>query len=115
MILGPVMLALEIDPLVSTAVSGFTVLFTSSSTTSQFTIAGAIHFMHAWLFMLLSLFGSLLGTFVLRKIIKKYNKPSIIVWIIFGVLCLAGLVLPYNMISNILSAKRKVMEFGKFC
>jgi hypothetical protein len=65
--------------------------------------------------MILSLVGSLLGTFVLRKIIKKYNKPSIIVWIIFGVLCLAGIVLPYNMISNITSGKRKIMEFGKLC
>ena len=48
MILGPFMLALGMDPNLSTALSGFTVLFTSSSTTSQFIIAGAIHLQHAW-------------------------------------------------------------------
>jgi uncharacterized membrane protein YfcA len=52
MILGPFMLALGMDPNLSTALSGFTVLFTSSSTTSQFIIAGAIHIQHAWVIFL---------------------------------------------------------------
>jgi len=54
MILGPFMLALGMEPAIATALSGFTVLFTSSSTTSQFIIAGAIHVEHAAWFMLFS-------------------------------------------------------------
>lgn len=51
MILGPFLLDLGMDPIISTALSGFTVLFTSSSTSSQFIIAGAIHLQHAWVLM----------------------------------------------------------------
>lgn len=94
MILGPFMLALEMNPQISTALSAFTVLFTSSSTSLQFTIAGAIHFSHAWLFMSLSLIGSLIGNFGLKALINKYKKPSILIWVIFGILCMAGVVLP---------------------
>jgi len=85
MILGPFMLSLGMDPTVSTALSGFTVLFTSSSTTSQFIIAGAIHIQHAWVLMVFSLIGSFIGNLVLKRIIKKYNRPSLIIWVIFGI------------------------------
>jgi uncharacterized membrane protein YfcA len=94
MILGPIMLAMGINPKISAALSGFVVLFTSSSTTVQFTIAGGIHGTHAWLFMVMSLIGSLLGIFALKALMKKYNKPSLLIWIIFGIMCLAFLVLP---------------------
>lgn len=85
MILGPFMLALGMDPGLSTALSGFTVLFTSSSTTSQFIIAGAIHLEHASWFMLFSLIGSFIGNLVLKRMIKYYNRPSLIIWVIFSI------------------------------
>jgi len=64
MILGPFMLAMGMDPTLSSSLSGFTVLFTSSSTTSQFIIAGAIHLKHAWGLMLFSLIGSFIGNLI---------------------------------------------------
>lgn len=85
MILGPFLLALGFDPAIATALSGFTVLFTSSSTTSQFIIAGAIHIEHASWFMLFSLIGSFIGNLLLKRLIKKYERPSIIIWVIFGI------------------------------
>lgn len=94
MILGPFMLALGMDPQISTALSGFTVLFTSSSTSTQFTIAGAIHIEHAWVLMIFSLIGSLIGNLALKKLIAYYKRPSFVVWVIFGILLLATFVLP---------------------
>merc|ERR1712196_7287 len=94
MILGPFMLAMGMDPTISTALSGFTVLFTSSSTTSQFIIAGAIHLEHAWVLMVFSLIGSFIGNMILKRLIKYYNRPSLVIWVIFGILCLACAVLP---------------------
>lgn len=44
MIINPVMIDLGYITEVSAAISGFSVLWTSSSTTSQFIIAGAINF-----------------------------------------------------------------------
>lgn len=115
MILGPFMLALDMEPRISTALSGFTVLFTSSSTTAQFIIAGAVHFEHAWFFMVMSLIGSLGGLYILRTLVKKYNKPSILIWIIFGVLCMAGVVLPLQMGYNLLNSHKGLLTFGKLC
>ena len=115
MILGPFLLGLGMEPRISTALSGFTVLFTSSSTTLQFTIAGAIHFSHAWIFMLLSLIGSVIGNIALKELIRRYKKPSILIWIIFGILVLAGFVLPIQMIYNTIHNSKGAFSFGKIC
>ena len=114
MILGPFMLAIGMDPAISTALSGFTVLFTSSSTTSQFIIAGAIHIEHAWVLMLWSLIGSFIGNLILRRIIKKYNRPSLVIWVIFSILALSCLVLPAQTIYNAIT-KEGVFSFGEVC
>lgn len=114
MILGPFMLALGMEPAISTALSGFTVLFTSSSTTSQFIIAGAIHIQHAWVLMVFSLIGSFIGNLILKRIIKKYNRPSIIIWVIFGILSLSCCVLPAQTIYNAV-VKEGSLTFGSVC
>ena len=115
MILGPYMLAAGIDAQTSTALSGFIVLFTSSSTSSQFTIAGAIHFKHAWLFMITSLIGSVIGGVILKAIIKKYKKPSIIVWTVFGILVMSLIILPAQMTYKTLKNPDAAFSFGSFC
>jgi uncharacterized membrane protein YfcA len=86
MILGPFMLNLGFEPQYATALAGFIVVFTSSSTSSQFSIAGAIHLRHAGWFMFTSLLGSLSGTIILKKLVKHYKKPSILVWVVFSIL-----------------------------
>jgi uncharacterized membrane protein YfcA len=115
MVLGPYMLAMGLDAQTSTALSGFIVLFTSSSTTSQFTIAGAIHFRHAWLFMLTSLIGSVIGGVILKALILKYKRPSIIVWVVFGILVISLIILPAEMTYRVLDNYEVAFSFGTFC
>lgn len=114
MILGPFMLDLGMDPSISTALSGFTVLFTSSSTSTQFVIAGAIHLEHAWVFMVFSLIGSVIGNLLLKQLIRKYNRPSFVVWVIFSILALASIVLPAQAIYNAIENKGS-MSFAMPC
>lgn len=115
MILGPFMLAMDMDPQISTALSGFTVLFTSLSTSTQFLIAGAFRLDQAWFFMVSSLIGSIIGAILLSALIAHYKKPSLLIWIIFGILVIAAFVLPIQMISNMFSAKKGLFSFGSFC
>ena len=115
MILGPYMLAMGIDAQTSTALSGFIVVFTSSSTSFQFTVAGAIHIRHAWLFMITSLIGSVIGGIILKRIIKKYNRPSLIIWTVFGILILALVVLPAQMIYKMMQNSETAFSFGSLC
>ena len=115
MVLGLYMLNLGMDIQVSTALSTFVVLFSSASTTFQFVIAGAIQMRHAWLFMILSLIGAVIGNFVLKALLRKYKRPSVLIWVLFGVLCIATGVLPIEMGFNVLSKSKSAIAFGHFC
>ena len=115
MILGLYMLSLGMDVQVSTALSTFVVLFSSAATTFQFIVAGAIHMRHAYMFMFLSLIGSLIGNLILKAVLKKYKRPSILIWILFGVLCIATGVLPIEMGLNIARKSSSSIAFGPFC
>lgn len=114
MIMNPVMLDLGFLPEVSAAVAGFSVLFTSSSTTSQFVVAGAINFEQALYYLGFSSLGSLIGNIIIFRIVRKYNKPSILVWILFGLLFSSVLVLPTMGIYNIYR-KGNVFNFNSPC
>lgn len=78
-----------VDTEVAAAVAGFSVLFTSSSTTSQFAIAGAIDISQAFIFLIFSALGSLFGNFIILRAVDKYKRPSILIWILFGILTAA--------------------------
>ena len=115
MIIGNYMLEIGMDAHLTTALSTFLVLLSSTATTFQFMLAGAIHMRHAPFFMLLSLIGSLIGNFLLKALVKKYRRPSIIVWTLFGVMCVAGIVLPFEMVLNIMGKSSSAIAFGKLC
>lgn len=115
MVLGLYMLSLGMDAYVSTALSTFIVLITSGATTFQFIVAGAIHLRHAGMFMLMSLIGSIIGNLALKALLKRYKRPSMLVWILFGVLCLAIAVLPIEMGINIARKNVSAIAFGKLC
>lgn len=115
MVLGLQMLALGMDTEATTALWTFIVFVWSGSTTIQFYIAGAIHMKHAVLFTLFSFLGWLGGNLILRALIRKFKKPSIIVWTLFVVLILATIVLPIDIIEQIIKVPSWAYTFGKFC
>ena len=64
--------------------------------------------------MFFSLIGSFIGNLILKRLIKKYNRPSLIIWVIFGILSLACLVLPAQTIYNAVT-KTGAFTFGSLC
>lgn len=94
LVINPVLLKAGIKPRIAAAVSSVVVLFTSLSTTSQFIIAGAINVKFAIFIIFASACGSMVGNFLFKEIMKKYNKPSLIVWILFFLLAASGIILP---------------------
>lgn len=114
MIMNPVLLGLGFIPEVAAAVAGFSVLFTSSSTTSQFIVAGAVIFKQAIWYLFFSSIGSLIGNIIIFRLVRKYNKPSILVWILFGLLASSVVVLPTMGIYNIYR-KGRIFEFNSPC
>ena len=87
--MNPVFLSMGVPTEVAACVAGFSVLFTSSSTTSQFAIAGAIDMTQAFIFLIFSALGSIGGNFIILRAVDKYKRPSILIWILFVILILA--------------------------
>ena len=72
MVLGPLLLEMGLIPEISTATSSFLVLFTSSSTTTQFFLLGMLKLNFTVYFWFISMFASFIGLFLLRKIVQFY-------------------------------------------
>lgn len=93
-IINPILLELGYHPAIASTISSYLVLFTSLSTTTQFLIVGAFDLHYALYIFLFSAIGSFLGNFIILKIMRKYDRPSIIVWILFLLLLLSTFILP---------------------
>lgn len=114
MIMNPVFLSMGVPTEIAACVAGFSVLFTASATTSQFIIAGAINFTQTFIFLIFSAIGSLAGNFLILRSVDKYNRPSILIWILFSILVVAALVLPAMGIYKTIM-KEHVFQFDSPC
>ena len=116
LVINPLLMGMGFDPITSTAMSNTSVFFSASSTTTQFLAAGAIHYEHAWLFTSLSLTGAFCGNFILAKLVKKYQKPSFIIWVVLAVLLISGIVMPTDLaLTTDYSSWKKIFNFGPLC
>lgn len=93
-VMNPVMLNLGFLPEVAGALSSFCVLFTSSSTTTQFIIQGAITIQDSVVFLVVSAVGSLIGGYLISKLVEIHRRPSYLIWLLFGLLVLSMIILP---------------------
>lgn len=86
MVKGPIMLEMGILPPVQSATASFMILFTASSTTLQFAIAGqfpgSLQYDYAAWFAFVGFVGGLCGQKVVAFLVKKYKRESIVVYIL---------------------------------
>lgn len=94
LVINPILLKEGLAPSVAAGVSSVIVLFTSLSTTTQYIIVGAFDLWFAFYIIIASGIGAIIGNSVLKKLLRKYNKPSILVWILASLLIASGIVLP---------------------
>ena len=96
LVLGPMLLEMGINPIISTATSNFLVLFTSSSTSLQFIIMGMMNFDYGFACTICSTFGSLIGTLIIQKLLKKTGRPSILIFTLGMVLGISTILIPWD-------------------
>ena len=113
LVMNPLLLSIGYDPISSTAVSNLSVFFSSMSTSIQFIAVGSIHYEHAWLFTVLSFAGALTGYFILAALLRKYKRPSLVIWAILIVVVASGIVMPLELLLTI--NKQQIIEFGRVC
>jgi hypothetical protein len=78
-IMSPVLLKLGVRPEVMAASMSFMVFFTSTVSALQYTIAGKVNMSYALWNLGFCLLGSAFGVFVIKAIVDKYKRASIIV------------------------------------
>ncbi|KAG2387586.1 hypothetical protein C9374_001180 [Naegleria lovaniensis] len=82
LVVGPLLLEMGVNPLVSVATSSFTVLLTGSSTAIQFLIMGVISWDYFCWYFVCGILSGIAGQIVVALLMKRFNRPSLIVFII---------------------------------
>jgi uncharacterized membrane protein YfcA len=113
-IMNPVMLRLGIRPEVSTATSSFMVLFSSTISMLQYAIARKLNYVYGLWLLLFSCVGSFLGVFVVKRIVDKYRRSSVIVMVLALIMITCGIVVPTYGILLYLN-ENKEDGFNNYC
>lgn len=93
MILGPIFVALDFQPQVGTATTGFMILFTALGGTVKYLTIGKLSIFHLLWFGGLGICGGQTGQRVVKKIIQKTGRPSYVVFILGGIIGLAVIIM----------------------
>lgn len=117
MVTGPLLLSMGVPPQVSVATSSFMIFFTSSSTAAQFSIIGAIPWDYGLWYIVFGIGSGMMGQYLIGKLLKKYNKASLVVFIVVGTIVVSCMFMlgtgVYRTILDIQSGAS--MGFRKFC
>lgn len=110
LVLNPIFISYGLLAEVSTASCNLFVLLSSFSSFLQFFMAGLIDLRVATELFCVGMVGSFLGTFVIKKLVDKYKRSSILVFLLGSMLLVIGIIIP---ISLVLEVRRQVDE-GSF-
>jgi uncharacterized membrane protein YfcA len=115
LILGPIMLKLGVRPEVSAGTSTAIIILTSSISVFQYGVAGKLDFTYgAWLFFM-SFIGSSIGVTVVKLIVAKLKRGSIMVMILTILMGLCAVLTPVYGIVNLTSSSNIALGFKSYC
>ena len=111
--MGPLMLSFGIRPEQTAATSSFMILFTSSIAVIQYATANLVDLQYGITLLIISFIGSASGIFIVKKLVDRYNRPSIIVIALSLILGIAAVIIPVYGISTIVeSYENGTGEYG---
>ena len=83
MVLAPALVKFNVRPEVITASSTSMIVFSSAISTLQFATAGKIDLDYGLFTAAFSFLGSIIGVFVIKNIVEKYRRSSLIIFAVF--------------------------------
>ncbi len=113
-VINPMLLGFGIEPEVSAAVSSMVVFFTSMSTTTQFFIIGGIDISKVIFILICSGIGAFVATNYIDKIVHRYKRPSILVWILVSMLAFSAVTMTFIGAIRVSEEKAR-FSFGSPC
>jgi uncharacterized membrane protein YfcA len=102
LVLNPVLILYGMLPEVSTASCNLFVFMASISSFIQFSMAGFIGFREGFLMFSVSVVGSCVGVFVIKKIIDHYKRTSLIVFLLGGLITFVSVIIPISLTLQII-------------
>lgn len=118
LVLGPVLINLISNPLISTASSNALVVITSSSSTMQFAILGKLNFGYAVFCLFATISGSLLGSFFIDYIVHKTGRKSYVIIALAITCAVSTLTIPIQSTFDMIKRSHRgfsLFEFGNIC
>ena len=115
LILGPVMLKLGVRPEVSAGTSTAIIVVTSSISIIQYAIAGKLELIYGIWFFSFSLIGSAIGIGVIKAIVNKLKRGSIMVITLTLLMGLCAILVPAYGIIDLATRKDASMGFRPYC
>ena len=115
LILGPVMLRLGVRPEVSAGTSTAIIVVTSSISIIQYSIAGKLELIYGVWFFGFSLMGSAVGIGVIKAIVNKLKRGSIMVITLTVLMGLCAVLVPVNGIIDLSTRTDISMGFIPYC
>ena len=115
MVMSPTLLTLGVPAMSLGATSGFFVVQTSFISLFQSILYGDVPFKDQAFFFGISLIGSFAVSFFLTWLVKKLQRPSIILIALFGVLMLSVITTPIFEIVNNHDNFGRMVEFNPIC
>ena len=100
MILGPLFVALNFQPQVGTATTGFMILFTAFGGTVKYVAVGRLPWQYLLWFGGIGIAGGQTGQRVVKKLLAKTGRPSLVVFILGSIIALAVTIMTASGIIN---------------
>lgn len=93
-IFNPILIGLGTPPSVATATSMYMISFSSAGSTTTYIIYGLINIPFSIWVGVIGSFGATGGLALFNTVTKKYNRQSIIVFVLSGVMATSALFVP---------------------
>lgn len=116
-IMGPLLLSLQVHPLVTAATSTLMILFSSSAATLSFAVAGHINREYALIYCVCNFVSSFAGVFLIGKVVRRNGKSAVIVLLLACIMAAGALASAgfggYESLQNFRTGTN--LEFSSIC
>ena len=110
---GPVLLTLGVNPLVSASSCQYMIMFSNATTLFMFFIFGRLNVPYTLFIAIFTVFGVIMGLFVLKRAMKRYNRPSIVAFTLAVAIIISSIFAIFSSIFNLIRLEEKGVDLLK--
>jgi len=117
-VFNPLLIGMGVPPTVATSTGMYMILFSSFASSLVFITFGGLTIDYAIWIGIWSVVGIIIGLKVIANIIKKYNRPSIVVFVLATVLFVSSIMVPIFNAKNLvkqIDLGKDIWKFGEMC